>query len=392
MRGLGLGALGLQDRALSLVPRLITVGNETFYGKGDWFVYLGPWGSDGLTPGVDFDHSATFRASEFPNGLTVNWDFPNQAPPSGGVFGYDFLAYGNYNNSSNGRPVSAVQISALTSAFMTFDWSYAGSDNFGLLAEAYLNSAADAAPGTRVVAVDWFLHSNTPIDGTYIGSFTDGFGVSWGVKYATGAATPGAYIRIYPLDGEDVLTGGLDWKFAIDYAVSQGLATSDLYLTGVAFGSEVASGGGVGSWTPNSITMGFNNATPDGYGTPEVIDESGGNLWGPIGYWANNAAWNVNGDQIDGTATAFQLTTNTSHDVIPAGDYLMSFVVTGTGALRFNFKNSGGSTIITKGNYAAGTYTDVAVTLTQDCYSTQLQAGPAPGFTGSISTPTLVAA
>ena len=52
LRQIGLRQIGL-GLARGSAPALLTIGNEEFYGNGDWLAYLGPWGSSGLEHGVE---------------------------------------------------------------------------------------------------------------------------------------------------------------------------------------------------------------------------------------------------------------------------------------------------------------------------------------------------
>lgn len=241
-------------------PRILE--DETFYTKGPYSAYLGPWSrmfdkslQRGDAPD-QYRNTLTFLPDEFPRNVRLDWRFPTGKVPNGiGVWGYLALSYGNYDGGPPQTPVKPCQVRNLGAFEMSFDWAFSGSRHFGLLTELWLTrdprptagSSADALAeiGFLLHTPDLAFHNS----GRLVGRYSDN-----GIAYT--ARSHGKYVTFAPVGGP-VMTGRLDWKAALDFLVERGIISGDEWINGVAFGVEPNKGGGAGityfkSW---SVTL-----------------------------------------------------------------------------------------------------------------------------------------
>lgn len=232
-----------------LVPYDKEIPISTNYDNGEFSGYLSPWGANSdFTAGVDYNATLSVNESIFPEITQIETDFPDVSHPS--VWGYFFIAKGDYRNSPGSEHPEAVAIENLEHFTESFEWSYEGSENFNLLSEHWLTSAPNDFD-TIVYEIGFFLHYETTATHWYlhnhgdeIGDYDDGSN-EWHVRWHNGFCT-------FALDDTDLLSGTIDRKAAIAWLLEQSALSPEAdwalnpewYLNGTAFGVEPTDGGG----------------------------------------------------------------------------------------------------------------------------------------------------
>jgi hypothetical protein len=248
-----LGAIAIPTQ-IQATPALVNVAYATNYSAGG-YNYYGMVFSDttGQTRGVDYDVTAKVNPSTFPNQTTITWLNKAGVTPTAGVWGYDHI---DAKLSAN---TSLVNLTSLTS---TFNYSYTGSTNFNVLCEIWLgNSSTDTAWDGNNANTQWevgfFLHAadyNFHNGGVAIGDVHVNNGVSYTVRRNN------KFITFAPQNGQDVLSGTIDWRAAFDYLVFHNIITGSEWISGYLnlLGIEPTMKSGTGSYggdfTINSLS------------------------------------------------------------------------------------------------------------------------------------------
>lgn len=216
--------------------------------KGSYLAYAQPWGGERIavlgwwsrradTISVDPQH--------FPANTSMSWRWPPFRPPNSnvGVWAYDLIAFGNYDDGEVERPIPPRRVREIKALRQRFAWRL--SDTIGeanVLTEFYLRSDSKVAD-SKVLEIGWFLHvpessAEFARKSRQVGVFTDARRRRWRV------AIDGTYCMIQPADGRDVTSGELDMLAAVRWLTGKGLVKGDEWFTGVAIGAEPMSGVG----------------------------------------------------------------------------------------------------------------------------------------------------
>jgi hypothetical protein len=260
------------------------------YDNGPYSAYLSAWGASGYVAGVDYTAFMDIEEFTFPVKTRIRTQFTSVDHP--GVWGYFFVAKGDYRASPGSGHPAPVQIGSLDSFTETFDFSYEGSENFNLLSENWLTSV-EGDWDTITYEVGWFYHYETNAThwflrnhGLLIGDYNDGVR-TWRVRFHENLSGNGhgAGFCTFALNDIDLLSGTIDKKAAYDWLLTQSTANPtaiwaldpNWWMNGTSFGSEVTNGGGAtaiminafdATWTvfseptPFSMTETFDTSNP----------------------------------------------------------------------------------------------------------------------------------
>lgn len=217
-----------------------------FYTKGSYSVFALNWSAVG-TPGVAHNGYWDITPTSFPNKSRLTWEVPQGTIDGGnGVWGYHHIDHGNYDSNDQEVDVSAAQICDISVLSTTFDFSYTGSPDFGLLHEMWLTknsrfpASSSSADALWEIGVLLYGDQAFHLSGTLIGtSITIG-----GISYT--ARSHGTYITFMPQTAQDVLVGSFDWKAALNYLVTNDVLSGSEWWNGVAFGVEPGFQAGTG--------------------------------------------------------------------------------------------------------------------------------------------------
>ncbi len=228
-------------------PRVLA--DREFYTQGRYIAYASPWsvdveGGPKLAHGVDFADEMTVRPAEFPGSVEIAWHWPLVAPKHTGVYGYHAVSYGSFHGGVPETPAAPRRVKDIATLSETFSLSFArGIGEFNVLTEFFL--AGDPSGEPKAAEVGFFLHaakSAIPFaeSGEPVGAYTDATGRAWNVTKQPAPHSP--FHMFLPANREDVLTGVIDFKAALDFLQSQGQITGEEWFTGLALGIEPVSG------------------------------------------------------------------------------------------------------------------------------------------------------
>jgi hypothetical protein len=233
-------------------PLLVTVLDAMSYSKGQYGAYASPWSTlydNTIRLGTDYADSITIDPLAFTGSSVIAWHWPNHVSALTGVWGYNFLFYGNYDNSSPAVRVTPRQVKNITTLRQDYTVATTTGD-FNVLNEFYLTSDSGNA-AAKVVEIGYFPHSSASgkrfhDSGTQFGSFQDTFGESWVV------AKQGTFYMLMPPNDGEMLSGSIDVKAALAFLIAKRVITGNEWFNGIALGVEPVSGTGrltVSNWT-----------------------------------------------------------------------------------------------------------------------------------------------
>lgn len=226
----------------------LRLANDQPYSEGPFAAHASGWCNH-------FDKNLNFR-----NGMlgargglprsNFSWQFPNQKSdnPKCGVFGYNYVAWGNYAGDPTRSPVAPKQVAAIQTLSVDYGVSIGGNpDGMNGLLEFYL-TRAPGVPESRAIEIGNFWHTppSTAQDMQHnipVGTFSDRYGQNWTVVQVH-AGNAGNFVKFFPAGGADLLTGSVDLKGEIDFLRDKGLVQDDWWFNGVALGAEPKLGAG----------------------------------------------------------------------------------------------------------------------------------------------------
>lgn len=216
--------------------------------KGAYLAYAQPWGGEQIAVMRWWARRAdtiSVDPQAFPANTSMSWRWPPFRPPNSdvGVWAYDLVAFGNYDDGEVEKPIPPRRIADVKVLRQRFAWRM--TDTMGeanVLTEFYLRSDPKVSD-SKVLEIGWFLHvpessAEFARKSRQIGIFTDPKRRRWRV------AIEGTYCMIQPADGRDVTGGELDMLAAVRWLKGKGLVKGDEWFTGVAIGAEPMSGVG----------------------------------------------------------------------------------------------------------------------------------------------------
>lgn len=244
----------------------ITADYSYYQGSTSYWAFQNAWNDAGITGGEDI----TVDPAAFQSSTLVRWTWPLVTNPNSVTpIGYPEIVFGCQtgvgNPSPNGVTPIPTQINSFAQLGGTFDITIGGPDleDFDILWETFTVSAANN--GTRTAEIAIFLHAPQATRTwaqslSLVGSYT-GSGIS-GMVYQTTSGLGVPYVVLLPAG--DVLTGNVDLLGYLNFVASQGIISTDDWMTDYELGAEPY--GGVGYYQVNSLNYTW---SPDG--TPSII-------------------------------------------------------------------------------------------------------------------------
>ena len=226
----------------------ITLGDAVNWTKGEYLVYLAPWGAGSLVQGKDYWDKVSFTGDLFPTSLTMSWKWPDSVPTKSGVYNFNAIDFGNVNNAHGQSPIKALTVNDIGTLKQTFGVTLGGdTEKYDVITDFFLTAKAGDFT-TIKFEVEVFLHtpaySETYVKyATQLGTYTDAQGRAWTVAIDKHAGLA-PDILIMPKGGGDVLSGSVDVKGMLDWLVAQKVITGNEYFNGLAMGAEVRQGAG----------------------------------------------------------------------------------------------------------------------------------------------------
>lgn len=237
--------------------------------NGEWasqwkyLVYAAPWcakAHPSLVYGRDYQDTISWQSGQMPNNIKMTWRWPaaSTRPADCGAYGYNFIAYGNYDGGHTMVSTPALQvglISELTVAY-TVDVQ-ATAANFNGLFEFFLTNASGRAD-QKAVEIGFLWHAPPKTrawaaTGYKIGTFTDRYGKRWAVT-ANNTGVAGLYIVFVPEAGTQ-LTGTFDVKGGLTFLKKAKFITDKLWYNGAAMGVEPLGGSGTATVRSLKVTV-----------------------------------------------------------------------------------------------------------------------------------------
>lgn len=225
----------------------IVLKSEQPYMRGSYAAFAGPW-SRWLDHSItDFTNRISIDAAQWPRNVGMSWEFP-QKYASTGVYGYNYLAFGQYWDLKPPQPVAPKKFSDIRSLSFAADFRLlAGSADSNVLAEFFVTRE----PGnidSRTAEIGWLLNMPQRTkdyfrNGRQIGVYKDARGREWQVaSHNDGAA--GHYILFAPKAGAPPFRAPIDALASVRWLAARGEIGLDTYFNGMAVGVEPLKGAG----------------------------------------------------------------------------------------------------------------------------------------------------
>lgn len=240
-----IGAVSVWATAPRAESGRFLLGPKTDFTSGPWFAYVSPWGGESLLvtrPWSQIADGISIDLQRMPANTVFQWRWPPFQPKFGpGVWGYNHVAYGNYDGGQPEVAVEPVRVRDLQRFRQSFDWSIDTEwGDANVLTEFYLRSDMEDVE-SRTLEIGWFLHlpdATRPFfeSSKSVGTFEDGSGRRWQVRLAD------KFCMFAPESEGDVTQGELDMLAALRWLQTKGLVSGDESVWGVAIGAEPVKG------------------------------------------------------------------------------------------------------------------------------------------------------
>ena len=226
----------------------LELGSREPFAKGSYHAFAQPWGAQEsrlVRYWAPFADKIDVDAARFPNNTRFRFTWPLWRPSSStaGVWGYSMLSFGNYDGGEGETKIAPHRVFELLDLSQRFSWSSSMAlGDANLLTEFYLRSDPNNSE-SKLIEIGWFLHA-PPATAAFvrgaqqIGRFTDASGKAWQV------ARDEKYVMFLPADAQDVRTGTIDMRAALQWLQEKRVIGGDEWFTGVAIGVEPLRGRG----------------------------------------------------------------------------------------------------------------------------------------------------
>lgn len=225
----------------------VTIGSDQPFMQGRHVAMNGPW-SRWIDPTItNYSNAMRIQTTTWPNNTSLQWRFPDKVA-STGVYGYNYVAYGQYWDLKPPVKVPPKKFSTIKTLKFYSSVDFSGdASRFNILAEFFVTRK----PGdikSRIAEVGWLLHMPAQSEkyfrsGKQLGTYRDAEGRGWDVaSHRDGAA--GHYIMLAPHSGNVVLTTPVDVMAAMRWLAARKEIGLDGYFNGMAVGVEPLRGAG----------------------------------------------------------------------------------------------------------------------------------------------------
>jgi hypothetical protein len=185
----------------------------------------------------------------------MTWSWPTT--PDNGVYDFDAINYGDYDGTVVQNPIASTPVNNLGTLTETHSLAFSGTlEGYDAIIDMFLTTTPEDS-NTNAAEIEVFLHtptyaaqyvqSQTPV-GTFQGS-----GITWTVTVDHGGGESGLDLLIMPSDQADVSSGTIDLKAMLQYLVSKGVLSGNLFFNGLGVGTETNYGSG--SMVVNSLSV-----------------------------------------------------------------------------------------------------------------------------------------
>jgi Bacterial Ig-like domain len=183
--------------------------------------------------------------SLFPNSVAMYWTWPSETKPS--ITSFAAVDYGNYADGTPATPILSSRLSDITTLTEYHGFTAAGAlSGYNVIDDMFLTSVAG---GDNAHAAEVEVLYHTPVNSqawisslTQIGS-VEVSNVKWIVSEGPNERGVPDYV-FSRANNQDLGAGEFNIKDMLDYLVSTGAVSGNLYFNGMAFGVETDSGSG----------------------------------------------------------------------------------------------------------------------------------------------------
>lgn len=216
------------------------VGDAAFKTYGAYGIYNAAFraGAMGYSRGPDYWDATHYTPGNLQSGVTITSQWPsNPNGCMGSICGFNALDYGHYDDTVVASPITARQISGITTLQLalteTFGGTAAGYDH---IVDVFTTMAANDN-SNNLHELEIMLHCapgfcQTFANATTVGTFTDSFGNAWILKHS--GTINIAYLASFP----DWTSGSIDILQIFQHFVSAGLMANTEWFNGCAIGIE----------------------------------------------------------------------------------------------------------------------------------------------------------
>jgi hypothetical protein len=253
MQWMAMGAAAVL--ATPATAQLVVKSDGQWASEGEYLAYASPWCREqdrSLVAGRDYADTLSWQAGRLPQDVQIAWRWPaaERRPARCGVWGYDFVAWGNYEGGATLKRVAPRQVRTLRELSFAYRIEAAADPSaYNGLIEFYLHRGPK--PGEpKMVEIGWFWHAppatrSWAAAGESLGRFTDRSGRGWDVRRHD------KYVTFIP-DGA-AGQGTIDAKGALDFLKAKGAVEDGWWFNGAAIGVEPLGGFGtavIRAWQP----------------------------------------------------------------------------------------------------------------------------------------------
>lgn len=220
------------------------LGDKEYFTRGQYLAFAAPWCADRnreLTVGRDLHASIALDPDRFPAGVTIRSHAPSHDPGKYGcgVYAYNHVAFGNYNDGSAREAVAPAQVKAIGQLRTDFDLRFSGDGQFNVLQEFFLTRNA-GSHRRQVLEIGYFLHaSDTALrfarSGRGYRDYTDPQGRAWKMYRVQ------RFLMLFPANG-DLTSGTIDIGHLLTELTERKLLTGEEWFNGLGLGVEPVQG------------------------------------------------------------------------------------------------------------------------------------------------------
>lgn len=210
--------------------------------EGEYLTYAAPWcrfHDTSLVAGRDYSNTVAYQSGALPNGVQITWRWPNIVSPKCGVWGYNFVSWGNYDGGKTRVAVTPRTVASLKTLRFTYGVDVAADPaGYNVLLETFLTRTAGKA-SDKAMEVGVFLHAPPSTrawaaKGKQLGQ-CDGYSM---------AINPGPSGKTFAtfIPAGTKTWGVWDAKAALDCLRAKGVIDGGWWINGAAIGIEPIKG------------------------------------------------------------------------------------------------------------------------------------------------------
>jgi hypothetical protein len=250
--------------SVSVSAQTVKKGDSQWSSEGQFMTYAAPWCTrydKSLLAERDFNNAISYDKGDLAAGrnvkLTWRWPAAERRSHKCGVFGYNYVGWGNYDGGAVRNRVAPRQVKSLKALAFSYEaQSSSNPEQFNGLGEFFLTRAPGAAD-QKTIEIGWFW--NMPAftrkwarTGRPLGRVIDSHRVRWTV-FVNQSGSAGTYVTFIPVDRRTA--GTFEGKAALDYLRRSGLVNGDWWINGAAIGVEPLGGSGEATIRKFKVTM-----------------------------------------------------------------------------------------------------------------------------------------